>query len=108
MGRTLVLHNFNSAFYIIRLLRPSLLKLKLFLNDGLAMTRLRKNEEKTKPTTSRHCEACLVKYTSLLIVVASRSNLNFSTPPSCHVEPLTIIIYKFDESKARHLRLVDP
>ena len=104
-----LLYNIISTrlFYIVRLLRPSLLYMKLLFNDGLAMTRLRQNEEKIKPTASRHCEACQIEWTSLLAVVASRSKLNFSTPPSCHVEPLTIFIYKFDEIKARHLRLVD-
>ena len=56
------------------------------------MTRLRRNEEKTKSTDSRHCEACQIEWTNLLVVVASRSKLNFATAHTFHVEPLTIII----------------
>ena len=63
------------AINVLRLHQPSLLKLKLLSNDGLAMTRLSRNGEKEEPTTSRHYEACPVKYTSLLIIVASRSKL---------------------------------
>ena len=39
------------------------------------MTRLRMNNEKQKPTESRHCEVCQVEFTILLIVMASRSKL---------------------------------
>src|SRR4030095_935393 len=95
-------------FYIIlRLLRPSFPKRKLFLNDGLAMTRPRKDEEETNLTASRHCEACRIDCRSLLNAMASRSKLNFITNPSCHVEPLTIFIYKLEEIKTRHLTSVD-
>ena len=62
---------------------------------------------KIKLADFRHCEACQLEYTNFLIVAASRSKLNFNTNPSCHVEPPAIVICKFDEIEARHLRLVD-
>jgi hypothetical protein len=62
----------------LTLLRPSSLKVKLLLNDGLAMTKLRVKEEKIKPADSRHCEACRIDCTSLLFVMASRSKLKKS------------------------------
>ena len=93
------------AVLVLRLLRPFFTKIEIcFLNHGLAMTRACWAGGYFKLTDPRHCEACQAERTNLLIAAASRSKLNISTTLSCHVEPRTTPIYKFDESKAKHLR----